>query len=613
MDELLPYYERELAFLRRYSRDFAEKYPKIASRLAMSTDASEDPHVERMIESFALLGARIHRKLDDDYPEFTDALLEVMYPHYLRPFPSCSIAQFNVGGSDSQLTTPVTIKRGTELNTRAVKGVTCKFRTSSDVQLSPLKITRAEFNGAVQAPSSARLQSGVTGSISIELNCPSEQINFSNIKLNKLRIYIDADPSLVASVRDCLFMHVSQVFIESSKRGVWQELPATPISEVSFSDDESLIDFPARSHPAYRLLTEYFAFPDKFNFFDLDISQLTQFTGSSQQLSLHFLLKNVRADSDLARLLEPLATANFKLNCSPVVNLFKQRGDPIRLTHAAVSYPVVADARRAYAYDVYSIDSVNLVRQSAQGESIVEFKPFYALRHGQSPKEAGHYWFARRNELVAQSSPGYETEISIVDIDLNPTQDQTDTLSIGLTCTNRDLPASLSFGLVGGDMFLEGGSVAKTISLLRKPTAEMRFARGRSAQWRLISHLSLNHMSLLQSGLPALKEMLRLYDLNRTAVSGRQIDGIVGLEHKPTTAWLPGNPFAAFVRGIEVQLTIDDSNFVGTGLTAFTSVMDRFFALYVHANSFIQLVILSKRTNEELIRCSPRSGDSILA
>jgi type VI secretion system protein ImpG len=613
MDELLPYYERELAFLRRYSRDFAEKYPKIASRLAMSTDASEDPHVERMIESFALLGARIHRKLDDDYPEFTDALLEVMYPHYLRPFPSCSIAQFNVGGSDSQLTTPVTIKRGTELNTRAVKGVTCKFRTSSDVQLSPLKITRAEFNGAVQAPSSARLQSGVTGSISIELNCPSEQINFSNIKLNKLRIYIDADPSLVASVRDCLFMHVSQVFIESRKPGVWQELPATPISEVSFSDDESLIDFPARSHPAYRLLTEYFAFPDKFNFFDLDISQLTQFTGSSQQLTLHFLLKNVRADSDLARLLEPLATANFKLNCSPVVNLFKQRGDPIRLTHAAVSYPVVADARRAYAYDVYSIDSVNLVRQSAQGESIVEFKPFYALRHGQSPKEAGHYWFARRNELVAQSSPGYETEISIVDIDLNPTQDQTDTLSIGLTCTNRDLPASLSFGLVGGDMFLEGGSVAKTISLLRKPTAEMRFARGRSAQWRLISHLSLNHMSLLQSGLPALKEMLRLYDLNRTAVSGRQIDGIVGLEHKPTTAWLPGNPFAAFVRGIEVQLTIDDSNFVGTGLTAFTSVMDRFFALYVHANSFIQLVILSKRTNEELIRCSPRSGDSILA
>jgi type VI secretion system protein ImpG len=283
------------------------------------------------------------------------------------------------------------------------------------------------------------------------------------------------------------------------------------------------------------------------------------------------------------------------------------------LTHAAVAYPVVADARRAYAYDIYSIDSVNLVRQTAQGESVIEFKPFYALRHGQTPSEIGHYWFARRNELVAQSSPGYETEISIVDIDLNPTESQTDTLSIVLTCTNRDLPANISFGLVGGDLFLEGGSVAKTISLLRKPTAEMRFARGRSAQWRLISHLSLNHMSILQSGLPALKEMLRLYDLNRTAVSGRQIDGIVGLDSKPTSAWLPGNPFAAFVRGIEVRLTVDDSSFVGTGLTAFTSVMDRFFALYVHANSFIQLVILSKRTNEVLIRCSPRSGDSILA
>jgi type VI secretion system protein ImpG len=613
MDELLPYYERELAFLRRYSRDFAQKYPKIASRLAMATDTSEDPHVERMIESFALMGARIHRKLDDDYPEFTDALLEVLYPHYLRPFPSCSIAQFGVSGAEGQLTSAVTIKRGTELNTRSIKGMACKFRTSTDTQLTPIKITKAEFNGAVQVPSAVRLQSRVTACISIQLDCPSEQSNFSTLQLNKLRVFIDADPSLVAAVRDSLFMHTAQVFVENNNRRVWQELTDTIIEQVGYSNDESLIDFPARSHPAYRLLTEYFAFPEKFNFLDLNIAKIAKLSGVSRQLTLHFLLKDVRADSDAARLLEPLSAANFKLNCCPVVNLFKQRGDPIRLTHAAISYPVVADSRRAYAYDVYSIDTVNLVRQTAQGESIIEFKPFYALKHGQTPGEIGHYWYARRNELVAQSSPGFETEISIVDIDFKPAESQTDTLSIGLTCTNRDLPASLSFGLAGGDLFLEGGSVAKTISLLRKPTAEMRFARGRAAHWRLISHLSLNHMSLLQSGLPALKEMLRLYDLNRTAVSGRQIDGIVGIDSKPTTAWLPGNPFAAFVRGIEVLLTVDESSFVGTGLTAFTSVMDRFFSLYIHINSFTQLVVLSKRTNEELIRCAPRSGDSILA
>jgi type VI secretion system protein ImpG len=106
LEQLLPYYERELGYLRRHLREFAERYPKIAGRLLISGEVCEDPHTERMIESFALLNARIAKRLDDDYPEFTEALFDVLYPHYLRPFPSCSIAYLDCGGAANQQTTP---------------------------------------------------------------------------------------------------------------------------------------------------------------------------------------------------------------------------------------------------------------------------------------------------------------------------------------------------------------------------------------------------------------------------------------------------------------------------------------------------------------------------
>ena len=612
MEELLPYYERELGFLRGSSRDFAQRYPKIAARLGLSGETCEDPHVERMIESFALLGARINKKLDDDYPEFTEALFEVMYPHYLRPFPSCSVAQFDMGGMASQLTAPVRMARGTELKSHPVRGVACRFRTAYDVTLAPVSIRQAVFAATANAPSAASLPAGVTGRLSLTLACLAETQNFSTLAVDRLRVYLHGEPSFVAALRDCLFLRTAAAYLETQP-GRWNRMQDVPLAEVGLSEDEALIDFPASSHPAYRLLAEYFAFSEKFNFVDIDLAALRRAAGPVREITLHLALKGVRADSNTARLLESATADNFRLGCTPVVNLFAQRADPIRVTHAQASYPVVADARRAYGYEIYSIDRVRQVRQNMQGDSVVEFRPFYSLHHGETPEGAGHYWTARRNSMVAERSPGYEMELSIVDIDFDPSLPQTETLSLELTCTNRDLPAHLAVGQPGGDLFLEGGSIAREIRMLRRPTHTHRFQQGRAAHWRLISHLALNHLSLVHSGLPALKETLRLYDLSHSAVAARQIEGLVGLDYKPATHWMPGEPFATFVRGIEIRLTINEDNFVGTSLHAFVAVINRFFGLYVHANSFVQLVVLSRRGAEEILRCPPCNGDAILA
>ena len=611
MQDLLPYYERELAYLRRYGREFAERYPKIAGRLQLSPEGSQDPHVERLIEAFALLSARVSKRIEDDYPEFTDALLDVLYPHYLRPFPSCSIAHFDMDGVASKLSAPVRIPRGTALQSRPVSGVPCDFRSAYDVVLAPIGVQQVVYRGVAEAPMATTLPAGVGGQISLGFQLLSDQLGFSQLGTEKLRLFLDGEPSVRAALRDALMYGVKAAYVESDGDGRWRRLEQVPLEAVGFADNEALIDFPARSHPAYRLLTELFAYPEKFGFVDLHLPTVT--AGASRRFTLHLVLQSAGNDRSNTMVLEELGVHNVRLGCTPIVNLFKTSGEPIRVTHRTVNYPVLADARRAFAYEVHSIDSVHRIRQTPQGEVIQAFRPFYSLHHGEDPERTGQYWVARRDEDVARQSPGFEMEISFVDLSFNPVLPQTDTVSVELTCSNRDLPNQLPYGAAGGDLSMEGGSPARSIGLLRKPTKPLRFRHGRNAQWRLISHLSLNQLSLTGSGLPALKEMLRLYDLSGSNVSARQIDGILGLEQHPATTWMSGRQFASVVRGLEIRLTINEAHFVGTGVAAFAQVMDHFFALYVHANSFTRLVLVSGDSGEEIVRCPARSGESILA
>jgi type VI secretion system protein ImpG len=454
-----------------------------------------------------------------------------------------------------------------------------------------------------------RPPAGATSSISLTIATTIDQVAPGKLDLPRLRVFIDGEPSFCAALRDALFMRGVAAYAEADRSGRWVQLDAVPVSPAGFDDDEALIDFPARSHAAYRLLTEYFCFPEKFNFFDIDLAALTRAVPpDAKTITLHLALSGIRSDSNTARMLDTLSTNNVLLGCTPVVNLFRRRGEPIKLTHASASYPVLVDARRAYAYEVQSIDSVQLVRETPQGESIVQFRPFYSLKHAQTPEQSGHYYVIRRDETLAEKSPGFETQISIVDIDFDPAAVETDTLTVELTCSNRDLPSLLGYG-GSTDLRLDGGSNMRAISFLRKPTPSYRFERGHSAHWRLISHLSLNHLSLGDGGLDAFREMLALYDLPRSASSQRQIAGIAAIEQKAASAWLPGNPFACLVRGVEVRLTIDEEAFVGSGIHAFAHIIERFLALYVHANSFTQLVIVSNKTGEELLKCPPRSGD----
>ncbi len=612
MDNLLPHYERELGLLRRYAREFAEHHPKIAGKLLIAGEVCEDPHIERMIQSFALLNARMSTRLDDDFPEFTEALFEVLYPHFLRPFPSCSIVRFDYRGlaETGKLSAASTIPRGTELKTSRVNDVECQFNTAYDVTVAPVALRMAKFDAILTAPTALLLPPTATSKISMSIETCSDRIELAQLDLTTLRVFIDGEPGFCGALKDALFIRPVRAYLEFPADGRWMALDQIPIKAVGFANDEALLAFPERSHAPYRLLTELFTFPEKFNFFDIDLQAISSVLPQvCRQFTLHLALAGPHSNSHPARVLGTLSSARLLLGCTPAINAFRQPGVPIALTPSAPPYPVMALARNPCGYEVLAIDSLDMAGTPGQGPSSTsEVRPLHALRHGEASKHGGCYWVWRRGDEMALNTRGYQAEIAIVDVDGKPAPIQTGTLNVALTCSNRDLPCSLPYGLPEGDLSMQAGAIKYPIRFLRKPSPPQRFERGRGAHWRLISHLSLNYLSLETSGLEALREMLTLHDLSGSAVARRQIGGIVALRRSTTTAWLPGDMQPGLVRGLELRLVIDEEAFAASGIHGFAHVMERFFGLYIHTTSFTRLIIVSQGSGDELLRCSPRAG-----
>ena len=620
MEQLLPYYERELGLFRQYTREFSSRYPKAAGRLLIAGETCEDPHVERLIQSVALLTARVAKRLDDAYPQFTHSLLDTLYPHYLRPFPSCSIVRIaaDEAPGGGQLAQVAHVARGTVLRSQPVQGVACKFTSAYDVILAPLAISRLHFSPLIDAPPGLRLPAGASALLSIQFTSSSAQYHLDQTGFASLRLFADGEPSVRAALLDALFLRGAGAYVALDEHSPWQAVDGTLLTPAGYTEDDALIPISARSHPALRLLTEYFALPEKFHFIDIACSRLaTLLPKQCRQFTLHLPLKGVRSDSHEARLLSGVSPGNLLLGCTPVVNLFAKSGVPIRLTHTEPDYALVADATHAFAYDIHSIEAVTVVRKDEASERLSNFLPLYAslqgdqAEHGQQyGQEQGQYWLARRDETVAAISPGHEMRLSLIDPQFSPGSAACATVSTQLLCSNRDLPTQLHYGLPGGDLLAEDVPDGIPARFLRKPTPSMRFLADNGAHWRLIAHLSLNYASLTQAGLGEFQKMLSLYDLPRSPTTQRLIQGIVTLEHGSTRAWMPTVPFPTLMPGIAIRLGIDEQAFVGSSIYIFAQVLQRYFALNSQLNCFSQLTLLSQRSGEELLRCPERSADA---
>jgi type VI secretion system protein ImpG len=612
LEHLLPYYEKELGFLRELSGEFSSRYPKIAQRLSLEGEQCEDPHVERLIEAFAFMSARIHRRLDDEYPEITEAFLQTLYPHYLRPIPSITILSLEMDAARPALTQAYRIPRHQPVMTPNINGEPCQFRTTYEVELLPLRLSDARLE-LTQASPFLRSQADAHAVLTLDFETLGN-LPIADIALEKLRVFLDAEPQLAHFMYElllskCLRIDVCEVGEDARALA---SLAPSRLRPVGFAEDEALLDYDARSLPGYRLLTEYFACPEKFLFFDIaDIGKaLSQLAGKT--LRLRIWLDNVRESSRYQRFVDVIGRDHFKLFCTPAINLFKQGADPIRLNHLADEYPVTPDSRRPLAYEVVSIDSVMQVDKSGKGEATKEIPPLYSTHHRTDFDEQKVYWYSTREPAVREFDNGTEVMLVLVDLDFHSARPDSETLSVICTCSNRDGPELLPFGGNAPLYHIPGHSIVQRVRPLRKPSRALRPPPKHGLQWRLISHLSLNVLSLVADGKAALQEILMLYNFAEDPANARQIRALEALASKPALARVGGNLLHGFVRGTQIDLTVNEDEFVGTGAYLFCSVLERFFGLYCAPNSFCKLHVHTDQRGRDVFVWPARSGDAPL-
>ncbi len=610
-DDLLLYYERELRFLRGMGAQFAEKYPGAASRLVLEADKCEDPHVERLIESFAFLAARVHLKIDDEFPEITEALLGILYPHFIRPIPSMSIVQFHLDPDIGKLSTGLKVERNSVVESRRVDDVPCKFRTCYETTLWPVTIAKAEWTAPERLKPA--IKSGeATGAIRMELTCTGDA-EFPKLEMDTLRFHLTGDSSLVNTLYELLCCNLTGVMLrDPNPRSKMAPvvLPPTCVQAVGFGAEDGMVPYSPRSFVGYRLLQEYFTFPEKFFFIDLNGLSKALGPDLKNRVEVIFLFSKFEGDERRQRLEAGITEKTFRLGCSPIVNLFPLTTDSLILDQQQYEYRLVPDVRRPNAYEIFSVDEV--VGLKSQEQEVVQYQPFYSFRHTSKDAQKS-FWIANRRISSRLNDQGTEIDLALVDLVMRPNVPATDTISVRTTCSNRDIPARLPFGNErDGDFEMETGAPIKRIVALSKPTAPIRSPIGKAMQWRLLSHLSLNHLSLATNGKEALQEILKLYNFSESAYSSKVIGGLTDVKSKPLFARVVSDQGIAFTRGTKVNIELDEEQFVGGGVYLFASVIEHFLGLYTTLNSFSQLTATTIQRKEVLREWAPRAGRKIL-
>ncbi|WP_368224390.1 type VI secretion system baseplate subunit TssF [Aeromonas sp. s4] len=569
------YFRDELAFLRLQGREFADAYPELTRFLS---EQNTDPDVERLLEGFAFLTGNLRAKIEDEFPELTHGLLNMLWPNYLRPVPSMTIMQFSViPGAIAQ---PALVRQGCQLDSLPLDEVTCHFQTCHDTWVYPADIRH------IAAQSGNDLS---TISLDIALHAP---LPLSELQLDKLRFFLGGDSYTAYELYFWLSNQLSHIELEIDGKRFRQEAKA--LKSVGFERDDALLPYPNNVFSGYRILQEYFCFPESFLFFELSGGEWPKQPLPVSEFKVHFCF-----DRPLPAELK-IRPDSFMLNCVPAINLFQHDSEPVNLNGRQAEYPLKASYRHADSFEIFSVDQVEGWVEGNLGRSRGTpriYQPFESFQHQieRAKQRLALYYRVRVKEAV--SGDGFEHSLSFVRGDETTTVELDESISVTLTCTNRSRAARLKVGSV---CVPTGSSPSfATFRNLIRPTRPLRPALDGSLHWTLISNLSLNYVSLLRRD--ALVQVLRTYDFpalhdkQAEQASRKRLAGIEEIETKPVDRLVRGMP----VRGLKSVLSIRQSAFGSEGeLYLFSTVLAHFFSLYASVNAFHLLEVVNLDNKE---------------
>jgi type VI secretion system protein ImpG len=602
---LLEFYNTELQFLREMGAEFAKAYPRVAARLGVDGIECADPYVERLLEAFAFLAARVQLKLDARHSEFTEHLLELVYPGFLAPLPSAAIVELEPDLQEGSLQEGVFVKKGSRLLSPLGKGerTPCEFRTSNDVTLWPLSVSDAKYLSGTGALTTQGLfvDSRVKAAIRLRLRTISDG-TLASLPVDALDFYIKATPGVASRIHEQVHANCLGVCVRSAQpMAEAVALPASALVEVGYEDSQALLPLSRTGYSGFRLLQEYFMLPERFLFFGLRGLRSALRGCESAEADVFILLDRAQPALESA-----LDATQFRLNCTPAINLFPKVCDRVDLDGREVEHHILPDRNRPQDYEVYSLESVAAV--SGNATENFPILPFYSATHRSGGEETrAYYTLQRRRRLTSTrqartgertSYLGTECFISISDSSERVRRGEVKQADVHALCTNRDLPLRMGTGKGRSDFLLEGGSSVSAVRCIAGPTVPRPSPAFAETAWRLISHLSLNYLSLQSGGVSLLRDFLALYANPNDSVSVRQIEGVREVSFAPVVRRLPIPGPISHGRGLRITLTLDDAAFEGAGLLPLATVLESFFSRYVSINSFVQLRVQSAARGE---------------
>lgn len=594
MERLLPYYERELASLRESCRELSQRYPSLGGLLAGVGESTGDPSVETMIQATALLTARVAKRLDDDYPQFTEALLAMIEPDLLRPTVPASIVDIRQDAGDASAKV---LPHGTTFHSPVVDGVRLDFSTVYDVHPAVPPLAAAAFATDFDVPPIVRLPRDASARIS--LRWPALP---PGLEHGRLRLFVDGERSFVAALIDALFLHTVAAYVQPDGASAWFPLDRPPLALAGWDDEDALLPLSAQATPACRLIKEFFTFPEKFNFVEFDLAPISARLGSAGG-TLHLVLGHLPGEAQTIRTLAALGPQHLRPSCTPAVNLTAMAAVPIQLDHHTPDYPLKVGHKRSEAFDIVGIQEVRLVDSNTGGAPVV-LEPLYTLRHALAP-DSTRYWSVR-----TVTEPERRHHIAIVDSALHPVGAGKQTVSADLLCSNGTMAADAIDTRSRCELHDSNGNAV--VRFLRRPTRPAYFSSDEGIHWRLVAQLALGSRAITSLGVDELRALLSLYDVTRSPASARLIAGIQDVSFSSVMTWVGSGAHTCLMPGIDIRLTLDTSACAGTGVYVFACLLDRFFGLYTQINVFTRLTVWSSQ-DEELLTCPPRTARFTLA
>ena len=619
--QLLDHFNRELAYMREAGGEFAAAHPKIARRLGMHGTEVDDPYVERLIESFSFMSARVQIKLDAEFPRFTERLLETLYPNYLCPTPSMAVARLQPKGGLSDDMTAYTVPRHSVFTARPAPGekTACKFRSSQPVMLWPIEIVEARLTAAppdlagIHRRLPPHLQ--LAGALRLRLRLTTETGSFAGLKgLDELPIYLGGSEDVASHLFELLHASAVGMVIGAPGQLTAQSTLVTEGALVheALEPGQGLLPLQWNTFHGHNLLHEFFACPQRFWFFRLTQLRAGLATIDGPEAEIVVLLSRPPGT------LQPLVdAAQFALFCTPVINLFEHQGAPVMLNSAQSEFHLVPDTNHPLDFEVHSVQALTQPIDKDLNPAV--FRPIYETRNEDEGNHGRYFSLRREARLPSDNARRYGTRMpyvgselfaSLVDQDEAPYPESLGSLSMTALLTNRDLPGLVPRNGVS-DLTFDGGTPLSGIGLIRAPsTPRPPFAR-KELSWRLIRQLGFNHLPLQdlpqREGAAALRDMLKLFVDPGDGATLRQIDSLVASSLKPVTRRLPGKGPLLYGRGVECTLTVDEAGFSGSSPYLFGLVLERYLARHVSLNVFTETVLVSVQRGN-VTRWSTRMG-----